>query len=137
MAENRLFLALSLAWVVALTGCGSARGEPDRVETFPVDGGECTAQWWLEPLVQDVSGEASAAAERALRESTVSATDIAEWEETLLNAQSRHQEIPAKKLEGYAYIETVREKVRSGLDEAGFPDAPTRIIETYADLECS
>lgn len=137
MERNGSFLAIALACVVTLTGCASAHGEPDRVETFAVDGGECTAEWWLEPLAQDVPDEASDAAERALSEATVSATDIMDWEETLLNAQSGDQKIPPNELEGHAYMEAVREDVRSGLDKAGFPDAPARLIETYADLDCS
>ncbi|MBE1514295.1 hypothetical protein [Nesterenkonia halotolerans] len=107
------------------------------MEAFDAAGSQCTAQWWLDPLADDVPPEASSAASRALEEATVSSADIEGWEETLLDAQSGDQDLPPDELEGYAYIEEVRLKVREGLEEAGYPDAPTRVIEVRADLECS
>lgn len=111
------------------------QGEPDRVETFTAAGGQCTAQWWLDPLVEDVPGEAATAAQQALNEATVSTTEVEKWKDTLLTSGSGEPP-PANELEGQAYIEVIRAEVRSGLAEAGYPDAPTRVIETRSDLEC-
>lgn len=120
-----------------LAACSPGQGEPDRTETFEAAGSQCTAQWWLDPLVDAVPPEASSAASRALEDAKVSSADIEVWEEMLLDSQSGDQDLPPDELEGYAYIEEVRLKVREGLDEAGYPDAPTRIIEVRSDLECS
>ena len=107
------------------------------METFDAAGSHCTAEWRLDPLVEDVPPEASSAASRALEEATVSSAEIEVWKEVSLDSQSGDQNLPPSELEGYAYIEQVRLEVREGLEEAGYPDAPTRVIEVRAGLECS
>lgn len=120
-----------------VSGCGDARGAPDREETFAVRGAECTAQWWLEPMVDDVPSAASDEASRALTSAKVEASELEDWKRTIIESQSGDREITESRLEGFAYVEAVRAEVRSGLAEAGFPDAPTRIIEVYSDVKCS
>ena len=127
--------ALVVAAVVS--GCGDARGAPDREETFAVQGAECTAQWWLEPLVDDVPGAASDAASRALTSAEVDASELEDWKRTITESQSGDRELTESRFEGFAHVEAVRAEVRSGLAEAGFPDAPTRLIEVYSDVKCS
>jgi hypothetical protein len=127
--------ALVVAAVVS--GCGDARGAPDREDTFAVKGAECTAQWWLEPMVDDVPRAASDEARRALTSAEVEAPELEDWKRTITESQSGDREITESRLEGLAYVEAVRAEVRSGLAEAGFPDAPTRLIEVYSDVKCS
>lgn len=119
-----------------LSACGVAYGTPDREEDFAVQGGECSARWWLEPLVDDVPEKASSVATQALADSEVSPTELEDWKVTILESQSGDQKIPDYRLESYAYVEAVRADVRSELEAAGFPDAPTRIIEVYSDSNC-
>lgn len=127
----------ALAVAAVVSGCGDARGAPDREETFAVHGAECTAQWWLEPLVEDVPSAASDAASRALTSAEVEASELEDWKRTITESQSGDRELTESRLEGFAYVEAVRAEVRSGLPEAGFPDAPTRLIEVYSDVKCS
>lgn len=128
---------LAFIFVGVLAACSFTRGTPDREETFKVADGECTAAWWLEPLVDEVPDEATAVADHALTEATVSTAEREEWKEIVLDSQSGDRQISQSQLEGHAYIEVVREHVRSDLQEAGYPDAPTRIIEVYSDLQCT
>lgn len=127
--------------VVAITGllisgCAADRGEPDRQETFPVTGGECTASWWLEPIVDDVPAEAAAVARDALGDAVVTDEASADWQVVIDESDSSDATIPEDRLEGQAHIEVVREHVRMELDAAGYPDAPTRLIEVYSALSC-
>lgn len=118
--------------MTVVSGCSAGRGAPDREETFAVQGGECT-----EPQEDDVPAAASDAAAEALAAATVDASELAAWMTTILESRSTDQEIAETSLEGYAYIEAVRAEVRAGLSKAGFPDAPTRIIEAFSNVECS
>lgn len=127
--------ACSSIWL--LSACGIAYGTPDREESFTVQGGQCSARWWLEPLVDDVPEEASSVASRALADSKVSLSELDDWKNTIAKAQSGDKEIPEHRLESYAYVEAVRADVRSELEAAGFPDAPTRVIEVHSDSKCS
>ena len=126
--------ACSSIWL--LSACGVAYGTPDREENFAVQGGECSARWWLEPLVDDVPDEASSIASQALADSKVSPSELEDWKDTIVESQSGDQQIPEHRLESYAYVEAVRADVRSELEAAGFPDAPTRVIEVYSDSNC-
>lgn len=76
-------------------------------------------------------------ASHALTNSVVSPAELEEWKATILESQSGDKEIPNHRLESYAYVEAVRADVRSELDAAGYPDAPTRLIEVYSDSDCS
>ncbi|MFC0678306.1 hypothetical protein ACFFGH_10685 [Lysobacter korlensis] len=138
---NRLGVAtvLPIAAVVALlmSGCAADRGEPDRRETFRVTEGECTASWWLERLVEDVPAEAEAVARDALMNAVVTDEATAEWQVIIEDSDSSDAEIRQDRLEDQAHIEVVREQVRVALDAAGYPDAPTRVIEVYSALSCS
>ncbi|WP_299169130.1 hypothetical protein [uncultured Arthrobacter sp.] len=129
--------AVALVCVGMLSGCSLARGAPEREEVFAVQGGECAARWWLEPLVEEVPDEASDVAGRALTDAVVSTAELEEWKEILLDSQSDDRPIPGQRLEGLAYVEVVRAAVRSELAESGYPDAPTRLIEVYSDVDCS
>lgn len=134
---------LALRWLAACSGmlllsaCGVGYGTPDREEDFAVQGGECSARWWLEPLADEVPDGASSVASEALTESVVSPSELEEWKTTILESKSGDREIPDHRLESYAYVEAVRADVRSELEAAGYPDAPTRLIEVYSDSECS
>ncbi|MBD7993980.1 hypothetical protein H9639_01535 [Arthrobacter sp. Sa2CUA1] len=134
---------LALRWIAAcsvmflVSACGAAYGAPDREENFTVQGRECSARWWLEPLADEVPDEASSVASHALTNSVVSPAELEEWKATILESQSGDKEIPNHRLESYAYVEAVRADVRSELDAAGYPDAPTRLIEVYSDSDCS
>ena len=137
MGKHISICVFALVCIGMLSACSIARGTPEREETFVVQGAECTAQWWLEPLVEKVPDDASDVARRALAEAEVSSSDIEEWTEILLDSQSGDRPIPEHRLEGLAYVEVVRANIRSKLAEAGFPDAPTRIIEVYSDVNCN
>lgn len=137
MPRRRTHLAAVGVCLCLLTACGLVRGEPDRTETFDVPGGECTAEWWLDPRADEVPAEATEAAERALEESTVSESDLEAWKATLVESDSSDETPPADELAGHAYVEAVREDVREGLAAAGYPDSPTRVVETRADLDCA
>lgn len=130
------FLPLLVIGAVALSGCSVLRGAPDREESFATSYGECTAQWWLEDLADDVPDDAQGAARTALEDAQVSEDERAEWESVLLDSQSEGAEIPEDRLEGQAHIEVVRAEVRAALDDAGYPDQD-RIIEVWSDLNCS
>ena len=123
--------------LLLLCGCAADRGEPDRVDTLPVTGGECTASWWLEPLVKDVPANAAAIARSALETAVVTDSAREEWQTVVDESDSSDRELPPDRLEGRAHIEVVREHVRVELDAAGYPDAPTRLIEVYSSLNCS
>lgn len=129
-------LTAAIACLSVLTSCSLGQGEPDREESFDAAGSQCTARWWLDPLVEDVSPEASRAAREALEEASVSTADIAGWKDTLIDSRSGDEELAEDELEGYAYIEAVRSDVRDGLKQAGYPDAPTRAIEVRSALDC-
>jgi len=133
--SSSCMFAMAVAAVVS--GCDDARGAPDREETFAVQGAECTAQWWLEPLVDDVPSAASDTASRALTSAKVEASELEDWKRTITESQSGDRELTESRLESFAHVEAVRAEVRSGLAEAGFPDAPTRLIEVYSDVKCS
>lgn len=96
-----------------------------------------TAKGWLEPLIDDVPRAASDEASRALTSAKVDASELHDWKRTIQESQSGDREISESRLEGFAYVEAVRAGVRSGLAEAGFPDAPTRLIEVYSDMKCN
>lgn len=119
-----------------LSGCSLVQGPVDREETFAVDGGQCTAQWWLGDLKSGVSEEAEQIADDALRVATVTESSLAEWQSILEDSQSGGDELSAIELKGQAYIEVVRAHVRDELDGAGYPDSD-RVIEVWSDLACS
>uniref|UniRef100_UPI001CA5738C hypothetical protein n=1 Tax=Arthrobacter sp. B1805 TaxID=2058892 RepID=UPI001CA5738C len=66
--------------------------------------------------------------------SSVSTAELVEWKKIVSDSESESsdRQIPIHKLEGYAYVEAVRADVRSDLQAAGYPDAPTRFIEVYS-----
>ncbi len=101
-----------------------------------MNGGECTAQWWLGDLKAGVSDEAEQIAGAALRDATVTEPSLAEWQSILEDSQSEGAELSAMELEGQAHIEVVRAHVREKLDGAGYPDSD-RVIEVWSDLACS
>lgn len=80
--------------------------------------------------------EATDVADRALAEANVSTSELGAWKQAILDSQSGEKQLSQSELEGHADIEVVRVHVRSELHRAGYPVAPTRIIEVYADLEC-
>ena len=137
MGKRSSVSVFTLIVAAVVSGCGDGRGAPDREETFAVHGAECTAKWWLEPMVDDVPRAASDEATRALTGAKVEASELEDWKRTILESQSGDREITESRLEGFAYVEAVRADVRSSLAKAGFPDAPTRLIEVYSDVDCS
>lgn len=137
MGKLSSITVLALVVAALISGCGNARGAPDREETFLVQGAECTAQWWLEPMLDDVPKAAAEEASRALTSAKVETSELEDWKRTITESQSGNREMTASRLEGFAHVEAVRAEVRSSLAEAGFPDAPTRLIEIYSDLKCS
>ena len=72
-----------------------------------------------------------------LTSAEVEASELEDWKRTITESQSGDRELTESRLEGFAHVEAVRSEVRSGLAEAGFPDAPTRLIEVYSDVKCS
>ncbi|KRF04302.1 hypothetical protein ASH00_14450 [Arthrobacter sp. Soil782] len=88
-------------------------------------------------MSDEVPVEASDVADQALSNSVVSTSELEEWKEILHESKSGDGQIPAHKLEGDAYVEAVRADVRAELEAAGYPDAPTRVIEVYSDSDCS
>ncbi len=66
MGKRVLKCIAALGCIGLLSACGIALGTPDREESFSVQGGECTARWWLEPLEDEVPDEASEIARQAL-----------------------------------------------------------------------
>jgi hypothetical protein len=137
MGKRSSVSLFTLIVAAVVSGCGDARGAPDREETFAVQGAECTAKWWLDPLVNDVPAAASVEAARALTGAKVEASELEAWKRTIVESKSGDREITESRLEGFAYVEAVRADVRLRLAEAGFPDAPTRFIEVYSDVDCS
>lgn len=137
MGKRGATCIVTLGCLALLTGCGVDYGAPDREETFSVQGGACSARWWLEPLADEVPEDASDVAREALFSSTVSASELGEWKEILLESQSGDRQSPVHTLDGYAYVEAVRADVRSELQDAGYPDASGRVIEVYSDSDCS
>lgn len=108
--------------------------EPDRSEVVSVPGGTCEISWWLSPAVDDPPAEAGRIAAEALDEATVSDAQRASWFR-LLNDDPDLDSVPVIRLHGSAYLEAVREDVRSALDDAGYPDTE-RVIEVYSNLSC-
>ena len=138
MGKLLLRFATAVLGVGLLSACGSSYGTPEREESFSVQSGQCDARWWLEPLVDEVPKEASNIALQSLQESDVSSAELQEWKKILSESDSSEdRQIPAYRLEGYAYVEAVRADVRAGLAAAGYPDTPTRLIEVYSDSDCS
>src|SRR5689334_7004693 len=103
MGKKSWIRLLALIVVMTTCACGAGRGDPDREETFTVQGGKCSAQWWLEPQDIDVPAAASDAAARALAAATVNSSELNAWKTTVLESQSGHREISETSLEGYAY----------------------------------
>ena len=99
-------------------------------------GGECTGRWWIEQLDDEAPQEVSDIARQALTRSTVSTTELEGWKETIDGSKSGEREIPAHKLEGYAYMEAVRGDVRAELQAAGHHDQFSRIVEVHYESEC-
>lgn len=136
MGRMRIAGLLAIAVALTVSACGGRSGPPDRQDTFSVAGGECTAKWWLGPLVDSVPEDAARVARESLASAEVTADDLNDWKTTILDSQSSDRKIPEAKLEGYAYVEGVRSDVRAGLAESGYPDSP-RLIEARADVDCS
>ncbi|KNY07941.1 hypothetical protein AKH00_06920 [Microbacterium sp. GCS4] len=109
--------------------------EPDRSEIVSVPGGACEISWWLSPAVDDPPAEAGRIAAEALDEATVSDAQRASWFR-LLDDDPDLDSVPVIRLHGSAYLEAVREDVRSALDDAGYPDTE-RVIEVYSTLSCA
>ncbi|MHA7264668.1 hypothetical protein ACX80W_15875 [Arthrobacter sp. TMN-37] len=137
MGKAASICVLALTSMGLLSACGLAFGAPDREERFTVEGGECSARWWLEPVVDEVPDDAFAVADQALTEASVSSSELEEWKEIVRESQSGDRRIPEHRLEEYAYVEAVRADVRSELAAAGYSDVPTRLIEVHSDSNCS
>lgn len=125
------------AALVLMAGCGLVPplSGPDRAEVVRVPGGTCEISWWLSPAVDDPPAEASRIAADALDEATVSGSQWAAWYQ-LLNDDPDLDSVSEIRLHGSAYLEAVREDVRSALEEAGYPDIE-RVIEVYSNLSCT
>lgn len=123
--------------VVALAGCGVTppAGGLDRAEAVSVAGGTCDVGWWLSPLVDDVPNRAERVAEEALEAARVSPTQWDEWY-ALLSDDADNANVSDRRLRGAAYLEAIREDVRTALDDAGYPDI-NRVIEINSSLDCS
>lgn len=130
-----LLIAMLSVGTVVLSGCSMLRGAPDREDLVTTSYGECTAQWWLDPVGGDVPVEATQIAAAALEEAVVTPASRAEWQAVLVDTQSEGAEIPEDRLEGQAHIEVVREHVRVELEAGGYPD-DNRVIEVWSELRC-
>lgn len=107
---------------------------PDRAEIVSVPGGACDVSWWLAPAVDDPPAEATRIAVDALAEASVSDSQWAAWYQ-LLNDDPDLASVSQTRLHGSAYLEAVREDVRSALEDAGYPDIE-RVIEVYSNISC-
>ncbi|WP_152926111.1 hypothetical protein [Microbacterium sp. GCS4] len=137
MRRRAALIASLLAASVLMAGCRSMPplSEPDRSEIVSVPGGACEISWWLSPAVDDPPAEAGRIAAEALDEATVSDAQRASWFR-LLDDDPDLDSVPVIRLHGSAYLEAVREDVRSALDDAGYPDTE-RVIEVYSTLSCA
>lgn len=136
--RRRLVISVSLlAGSLTMVGCGPMPpiGGVDRAEEVAVPGGTCQISWWLSPAVEDPPAEAQRVAMKALEDATVSETQWSDWYR-LLDDDPDLDSIPEIRLRGSAYLEAVREDVRTALDGAGYPDIE-RVIEVYSDLSCA
>lgn len=133
--RTTVFVSLVAASVL-IAGCRPMPplSEPDRSEVVPVPGGTCEISWWLSPAVDDPPAEADRIAAEALEAATVSDAQWASWFR-LLDDDPDLDSVPVIRLHGSAYLEAVREDVRSALDDAGYPDTE-RVIEVYSNLSC-
>ncbi|MCT1366132.1 MULTISPECIES: hypothetical protein [Microbacterium] len=129
--------ACLLIGALALSGCGIVPpiGGPDRSESVPSLGGTCEIGWWLAPAVENPPAEAERIAADALQEATVSDRQWDDWYR-LLDDDPDLDTVPAIRLRGSAYLEAVREDVRTALEEAGYPD-DQRVVEVHANLSCA
>lgn len=124
--------------MLSVAGCRGVpppSGDPDRVDTVSVAGGECEVSWWLSPLADGVPNEAWRIAEERLADAEVSQSRWDEWR-TILESDSDTTWTSEGLLQGHAYREAVRADVRAALEAAGYPDT-NRIIEVYSDISCS
>ena len=137
MRERVLFGASLIAGLFAMTGCSLIPpiSGPDRADAVPVPGGTCQISWWLSPAVDDPPAEARRIAAKALKDATVSESQWSDWYRTL-DDDPDLDSVPEIRLRGSAYLEAVREDVRTALEEAGYPDIE-RVIEVYSDLSCA
>lgn len=137
MRRPAVVCASLVSGLILMTGCGLVPplSGPDRAEVVSVPGGSCEISWWLSPAVDDPPAEARRVAADALNEATVSDSQWASWYR-LLNDDPDLDSMPQMRLHGSAYLEAVREDVRSALDEAGYPDIE-RVIEVYSNLSCT
>jgi hypothetical protein len=110
-------------------------GEPDRAESVPVPGGTCQIDWWLGPAVDNPPAEARRVAVEALKDAEVSDAQWSDWYR-LLDDDPDLDSVPEIRLRGTAYLEAVREDVRTALEHAGYPD-DERVIEVYSNLSCA
>lgn len=94
----------------------------------------CEISWWLSPAVDDPPANASRVAVDALDEATVSDSQWDSWYQ-LLDDDPDLDSVSEIRLHGSAYLEAVREDVRSALEDAGYPDIE-RVIEVYSNLSC-
>ncbi len=99
MKRSLTVVGLVLAGV-GLSRCSLVQGPVDREESFVVNGGECTAQWWLGDLKAGVSDEAEQIAGAALRDATVTEPSLAEWQSILEDSQSEGAELSAMEFGG-------------------------------------
>lgn len=139
-AGRRWVACVVAAGVLALSvaGCRGVplpSGEPDRVDTVSVTGGECEVSWWLSPLADDVPDDARRIAEERLADAEVNQSRWDEWRTTLESDPDINWTSEGL-LQGHAYREAVRAEVRAALEEAGYPDT-NRVIEVYSDIACS
>lgn len=125
-----------IAGLLLLTGCWAVPplSGPERSEVVHVSGGSCRINWWLGPAVDDPPAEASRIAEGALEDASVSDSQWAGWYQLLDDDPDRGPESEVR-LRGRAYLEAVREDVRSALEDAGYPDIE-RVVEVYSNLSC-
>jgi hypothetical protein len=133
-----MLLGASLAvGLIALTGCGPIPpiGGPDRSESVPVPGGTCQISWWLGDAIDDPPREARRIAAEALQDASVSESQWSDWFR-LLDDDPDLDYVSDIRLRGSAYLESVREDVRTALDEAGYPDIE-RVIEVHSSLSCA
>ena len=137
MRRRAVVVASLLAGLVVLAGCGLVPplSGPDRSEVVSVPGGTCEISWWLSPAVDDPPADATRTAAKALEEASVSDAQWADWYR-LLDDDPDLGSVSEIRLRGSAYLESVREDVRTALEEAGYPDIE-RVIEVYSSLSCA
>ncbi|WP_149085529.1 MULTISPECIES: hypothetical protein [Microbacterium] len=85
--------------------------------------------------MENPPADAERIAADALQDATVSDRQWDDWYR-LLDDDPDLDTVPAIRLRGSAYLESVREDVRTALEEAGFPD-DQRVVEVYANLSCA